>query len=157
MQQCQKLQKTVIFTILTGNYLLPLPVGSFITSSFRFLWLCIVSKVWRERKNQQDVAIRCLLSTSVSTCFGHHYAHLQENKDCVNAYGVLRWFCRMWLVAVVGRSIVGCKHCSHPTTQRPTWCPKHVETEVDNISLSSHLSDQFNPISCQLTHETYKQ
>jgi len=36
-----------------------------------------------ERENQQDATIRCLLSTSVSTCFGHHYAHLQENKDRV--------------------------------------------------------------------------
>ena len=38
------------------------------------------------------------------TCFGHHYAHLQETKTCVTARGVLRWFCWMWLVAVVGRS-----------------------------------------------------
>jgi len=36
-----------------------------------------------EKENQKDVTIRCLLSTSVSTCFGHHYAHLQENKDRV--------------------------------------------------------------------------
>ena len=43
--------------------------------SFSFLWPCIVSKVWRE-KNQQDATIRCLLLTSVSTCFGHHYAQL---------------------------------------------------------------------------------
>jgi len=35
--------------------------------------------VLRERKNR-DATIRYLLSTSVSTCFGHHYAHLQENK-----------------------------------------------------------------------------
>ena len=34
-----------------------------------------------------------------STCFGHHYAHLQENKTCVTARGVLRWFCWMWVVA----------------------------------------------------------
>ena len=34
--------------------------------------------------------MRCLLSTSVSTCFGYHYVHLQENKDRVTAYGVLR-------------------------------------------------------------------
>ena len=47
-----------------------------------------------------------------STCFGHHYAHLQENKTCVTARGVLRWFCWMWLVAVVGRcaDIVDNKH-----------------------------------------------
>ena len=37
------------------------------------------------------------------TCFGHHYAHLQEDKTCVTARGVLRWFCWMLLVAVVGR------------------------------------------------------
>ena len=62
-------------------------------------------------KNQQDATIRCLLLTSVSTCFGHHYAHLQENKDLVTAFGVLLWFCWMWLVAVVGRCVVGCEHC----------------------------------------------
>jgi len=46
-----------------------------------------------------------------STCFGNHYAHLQEIKTCVNARGVLRWFCWMWLVAVVGCCVVGCEHC----------------------------------------------
>ena len=33
-----------------------------------------------KREDQQDATIRCLLLTSVATCFGHHYAHLQENK-----------------------------------------------------------------------------
>ena len=64
-----------------------------------------------ERENQQDATIRCLLLTSVSTCFGYHYAHLQENKDRVTAYGVLCWFCWMWLVAVVGRCVVGSEQC----------------------------------------------
>jgi hypothetical protein len=36
-----------------------------------------------KREDQQDATIRCLLLTSVSTCYGHHYAHLQENKDRV--------------------------------------------------------------------------
>ena len=40
-------------------------------------------KCEEREKNQQDATIRCLLLTSVSTCFGHHYAHLQENKDHV--------------------------------------------------------------------------
>ena len=31
--------------------------------SFRFLWPCIVSKLWSERENQQDATVRCLLST----------------------------------------------------------------------------------------------
>jgi hypothetical protein len=43
------------------------------------------------REDQQDATIRFLLLTSVSTCFGHHYAHLQENKGPVTAFGVL--FC----------------------------------------------------------------
>ena len=34
------------------------------------------------------------LLTSVSTCFGHHYAHLQENKGPVTAFGVLFWLFR---------------------------------------------------------------
>jgi len=40
------------------------------------------------KKTQQDATIRCLLLTSVSTCFGHYYAHLQENKGPVTAFGV---------------------------------------------------------------------
>jgi hypothetical protein len=63
-----------------------------------------------KRENQQDATIRCLLLTSISTCFGHYYAHLQENKEPVTAFGVLVWFCWMWLVAVVGRCLVGCEH-----------------------------------------------
>ena len=63
-----------------------------------------------KREDQQDATIRFLLLTSVSTCFGHHYAHLQENKNRVTAFGVLLWFCWMWLVAVVGRCVVGCEH-----------------------------------------------
>ena len=54
--------------------------------------------------------IRCLLLTYVSTCSGHHYAHLQENKGPVTAFGVLFWFCWMWLVAVVGRCLAGCDY-----------------------------------------------
>jgi hypothetical protein len=61
---------------------------------------------------EQDTTIRCLLSTSVSTCFGHHYAYLQENKDRVTACVVLLWFCWMRLVAVVGRCVVRCEQCS---------------------------------------------
>ena len=41
-----------------------------------------------KRENQQDATIRCLLLISVSTCFGHHYAHLQKNKGLVTAFGV---------------------------------------------------------------------
>jgi hypothetical protein len=65
--------------------------------------------------------------TSISTCFGHHYAHLQENKEPVTAFGVLFCFCWMWLVAVVGRCVVGHEQCSHPTTQRPTTATNHIQ------------------------------
>ena len=65
-----------------------------------------------KREGQQVATIRRLLLTSVSTCFEHHYAHLQENKGPVAAFGVLFWFCWMWLVAVVGRCLVGCEHVS---------------------------------------------
>jgi len=70
-----------------------------------------------KREDQQDATIRCLLLTSVSTYFGHHYAHLQENKSPVTAFGVLFWFCWMWLVAVVGRCLVGCEHIAHVETE----------------------------------------
>jgi len=63
-----------------------------------------------KREDQHDATIRCLLLTSVSTCFGHHYAHLQEIKGPVTAFGVLFWFCWMWLVAVVTRCLAGCEH-----------------------------------------------
>ena len=41
-----------------------------------------------KREDQQNATIRCLLLTSVSTCFGHHYAHLQESKGPVTVFGV---------------------------------------------------------------------
>ena len=65
-----------------------------------------------KRENQQDATIRCLLLTSISTCFGHPYSHLQENKEPVIAFGELFWFCWMWLVAVVGRCLEGSEHYS---------------------------------------------
>jgi len=66
--------------------------------------------LWSEIENQQDATVRCLLSIIFQHVSGHHYAHLQENKTCVTACGVLRWFCWMWLVAVLGRCLVGCEH-----------------------------------------------
>ena len=64
-----------------------------------------------ERENQQDVTITCLLSTSVSNMFRASLCPSPgELRPCITAYGVLRWFCWMWLVAVVGRCVVGCEH-----------------------------------------------
>ena len=68
--------------------------------------------------HQQEATIRCLLSTSVSTCFGHHYAHLQENKGLC--------YC-MWCTALVLLDVVGSTQCSHPTTQSPTTATNHIQ------------------------------
>jgi len=91
--------------------------------------------LWRERKptrcnNQMFIINFCLnmFRASLSPSSG-------EQRPCVTAYGVLRWFCWMWLVAVVGRCVVGCEHCegsptsqcSHPTTQRPTTATNHIQ------------------------------
>jgi len=44
--------------------------------------------------------IRCFFyQTSISTCFGHHYAHLQENKTV---------YYRIWCCALVVMAVVGC-------------------------------------------------
>jgi len=56
-----------------------------------------------KREDQQDTKIRCLLLTSVSTCFGHHYAQLQENKGPVTAFGVP--FCNKWENVVISREV----------------------------------------------------
>ena len=79
---------------------------------------------YMKREDQQDATITCLSLTSVSTCFGHHYAHLQENKGPVTAFGVLFWFCWMWLVAVVGRCVVGCEQC---LKRRNKWVKLKME------------------------------
>ena len=60
-----------------------------------------------KREDQQDATIKCLLLTSVSTCFGHHCAHLQENKCLVTAFGVLFWFC--WIVVGSGCGALRCR------------------------------------------------
>jgi len=83
-----------------------------------------------KREDQQHVTIRYLLLTSISTCFGHHYAHFQVIKDPVTAFGVFLWFCWMWLVAVVARCLEG---CAHPTRQRPTTATNHIQQNQNNI------------------------
>jgi len=87
-----------------------------------------------KREYQQDattqtfiVNFRCLLLTTVSTCFGHHYAHHQENKDRV----LLHMVFALVVLDVAGYSC-GALRCrvraqySHPTTQRPTTVTSHI-------------------------------
>jgi len=64
-----------------------------------------------------------------STCFGHHYAHLQETKTCVIARGVLCWYCWMWMVAVVGGCVVGCEYCEGYCS----WYPEDGHDDARNM------------------------
>jgi hypothetical protein len=92
----------------------------------------IREKLSMETEDQQDATIRCLLLTSVSTCFRHHYANLQENKGPVTVFGVLFWFCWMWLVAVDGRCLAGCDHyvlASCKTAPHHLYQPHPAEPE----------------------------
>ena len=76
-------------------------------------------------KNQQDATIRCLLLTSVSTCFGHHYAHLQENKEIVTAFGVL--FCNKRKNVYISRDVFFCGAvCSKSSWDFVCVCECHV-------------------------------
>jgi len=55
--------------------------------SFRFRWPCIIN-VGEERTNRWH-RYRCSFTISlISTCFGHHYAHRQENRLYKTACGV---------------------------------------------------------------------
>ena len=117
---------------------------------FRFLWPCIVSKLWRE-KNQKDATIRRLLLTSISTCFGNHYAHLQKNKEPVSAFGVLFWFCWMWLVTVVGRCLAGCEHYEEddvfPIRFTGIYTRKNTHNHKVSLNTIQHLLWTSNPIA----------
>jgi len=82
--------------------------------------------VWRERKptrcyNQMFIINFCLNMFRASIC-----PSSGEQRPCVTAYGVLRWFCWMWLVAVVGRCVVGYNAAPHnryqPHPAEPALC-----------------------------------
>ena len=60
-----------------------------------------------KREDQKDATIRCLLLTSVSTCFGHHYAHLQEKKR--PCYCILCVVLVMLDVGGSGRGALSCR------------------------------------------------
>jgi len=80
-----------------------------------------------------------------STCFGHNYAHLEENKTCVTARGVLRWYCWMWLLAVVGRCLVGCEHREesnsnlHSARTLQRSAPQPLTTTSNRTSAAHHM------------------
>ena len=54
-----------------------------------------------------------------------------DQRPCVTTNGVLCWFCWLWLVAVVGRCVVGCEHCevlaSYKTAPHNRYQPHPAE------------------------------
>jgi len=69
-----------------------------------------------------------------------------EQRPCVTAYGVLRWFCWMWLLAVVGRCVVGCEHCEgycstnlHSARTPQRSAPQQLTTTSNRTSAVHHM------------------
>jgi len=52
-----------------------------------------------------------IIKLSISPCFGHHYAHHQENKTVSYCMRCSAWVCRLWLAVVLWGCVVSCVHC----------------------------------------------
>ena len=60
-----------------------------------------------KRENQQDATNSIfIINLSISTCFGHHYAHHQENKTVSYCMRCSDWVCRLWLAVVLWSCVV---------------------------------------------------
>jgi len=115
-------------------------------ASFMFLWPCIVSKAWRKNTNKLQqyrwfiVNSGCWLLTTVSTCFGHLYAHHQEKRPRVTACGV--YLLVVLDVAGCGTVVLrwGCEHyegCS--CKQQPSqWSHPQRSTTVSQTCHIQH-------------------
>jgi len=57
--------------------------------SFRFLWPCIVSKLWSERENQQDATVRCLFLTISQHVSGTIMPILRRTRHMFLRMGVM--------------------------------------------------------------------
>ena len=91
-----------------------------------------------ERWVKRDKPTRCDQSdvyyqTSISTCFGHHYVHHQENKTV---------YYRVWcsalvvLAAVVWSWVVSCVHCVNSRTLTFTQCTQ-LTTQLHTTTAST--------------------
>jgi len=68
-----------------------------------------------------------------------------EQRPCVTACGVLRWFC--WMVAVVGRCVLGCEHCEgycsnsnlHSARTLQRSAPQPLPTTSSRTSAAHHM------------------
>jgi len=65
-----------------------------------------------KRWNQQDATNSTLIiKLSISTCFGHHYTHHQENRTVSYCMQCSAWVCRLWLAVILWSCVVSCVHC----------------------------------------------
>ena len=110
--------------------------------SISFLWPCIVSKVWRERK-----PTRCKNQMFIINMFRASLCpSSEEQRPCVTACGVLRWFCWLWLAAVVGRCVVGCEQCEGRTVTFTVLAPYNAAPHKryrPPSTFSTNLSENF--------------
>ena len=81
------------------------------------------------------VNCRCWILTTVSTCFGHLYAHHQEKRPRVTAYGVHLLI--VLNVAVCGTVVLRCRVWAH-TLQEPSQC-SHPTATFTVLTLYSNL------------------
>ena len=71
-----------------------------------------------KRENQRDATNSMfIIKLSVSTCFGHHYVHHQDNKTVSYCMWCSAWVCRLWLAVVLWSYVVNCVHCVHFLSQ----------------------------------------
>ena len=97
--------------------------------------------MWRERKPTRCDSQMFIINFCLNMFRGSLCPSSGEQRPCVTAYDVLRWFCWMWLVAVVGCCVVGCEHCggycsqcSHPTMQCPKTATNHIQQNQRSTS-----------------------
>ena len=91
-----------------------------------------------KKEYQQDAIIymfivnsRCWLLTTLSTCFGHLYAHHQEKRPRVTAYGV-------YLLVVL--NVAGCG------SVMLRWGCEHCEGCCSSCNLHRFGTEVFNPL-----------
>ena len=68
-----------------------------------------------KRENHQDATNSMfIIKISISTCFGHHYTHHQENKTVCYCMRCSAWVCRLWVAVVLWSCIAATQDHSQP-------------------------------------------
>jgi len=79
-----------------------------------------------KREDQQDATIRCLLLTCLNMFRATLCPSSGDQRPCYCIWCVVLVLLDV-VVAVVGRCVVECEQCSHPTRQRPTTATNHIQ------------------------------